>query len=210
MRGLLATSEPIEVHLNVNRVDLGAVALAWTVGPPTVAQALAVLSADPDRVRAALAGWLPASAGSDVRPLSDPNVVRLAAELLVAFTPDAGSDQDREHEAADVEESVYDVALSIGHPAGTVLTMPWPEYLGTAEATGRATRARLLEAATAARAGVNSDSEGWTAFSEGLAVARGPSGVRARKTPDQLAEEQRDADEWLAAMQTARTARGEA
>ena len=205
MAGALALTAPVEVRAVIDGADLGTVArLAPAVGPPTVGQALAVLSADPARVRPALAAWLPPRFWSELRGLTDANVLYGAARLLAAFTPErepVSSDNNGPAPEPDPEADVFDVALAIGQPASVVLAMPWPEYLATAEAAGRARADRLLDGATAARV-AGTDGEGWRSFTETLdgGRRRKPDRARAERTPEQEAADAAEAAAWRAQM----------
>lgn len=211
MNGPLALTAPVGLHVVVDGGALGAVVLEHpAVPPPTVAAALAVLSADPERARAALPTWLPARLASDVAPLPDDALVQLLAQLLRAFSPSASGREAGEGAAFDPEATVCDVALALGQRPGDVLTMPWPEFLAAAAAAGRARTARLLDEATAARV-AGADAEGWRSFTAAIEDGghRAPDGERVQKTPEQMERERAEAAEWAEAMRVSEAAKAQ-
>lgn len=181
-----------------------------SVGPPSVGVALAVLSGDVARARTALRPWLPVRLASALAPLDDASLVRAMVGLLDAFTtsrppaPPAGipdADGIREATLRSTRDGVHDLAVALGVLPDVVLAMPWPLFLATVEARGRARTERLLDEALAARA-AEYGAEAWRAFVAecGRTITPGPAGTRVERTDEERAAEEAEAAEWRAGM----------
>lgn len=139
-------TEPLRLRITVDGGDVGVVELEHpAVPPPTVGQALAVLTGDVVRARSALRSWLPEPLAQDVAPLGDRSVLYLSARLLYEFTPAVAAppsaepgDERPPQGPAERFTDVVAVAAALGLAPDDALTMPWPVYLARAHAAGSA------------------------------------------------------------------------